>query len=65
MVKEQDTELKKAKETVAMYLTIPRYVVMDEGFPFNRDLDLQIVTVMIDYEKKELIVKRKINNNEK
>lgn len=48
-----------------MYLTIPRYVVMDEGFPFNRDLDLQIVTVMIDYEKKELIVKRKINNNEK
>lgn len=63
MVKEQETELKKAKETVAMYLTIPRYVVMDEGFPFDRDLDTQIVCVEIDYDKKELIVKKKINNN--
>ena len=58
MVKSQKTELKKAKEAIAMYLTIPKYIVMDEGFPFDRDTELQNVVVSIDYEKKALVVKR-------
>jgi hypothetical protein len=65
MVAEQDTELKRGKETVSLYLTIPRYIVMDEGFPFKRDEDLQIVTVRIDYENKTLIIKKKNSDNQK
>ena len=65
MVKSQDTELKKAKDAKAMYLTIPRYIVMDEGFPFDRDLELQIVNIEIDYENEILIVKRSNSNSEK
>lgn len=54
--------MKKSKDSVAMYLTIPRYIVMDEGFPFNRDLESQVVSIEIDYDKKEIIVKKKESN---
>lgn len=59
MVGELDTELKKSKDTIAQYLTIPRDIVRDEGYPFDRNAELQLVTVKIDFDNKVLIVRKK------
>lgn len=64
MVGSIKTEIRKLRDTIAQYLTIPRDIVRDEGYPFDRDAELQNVTIYIDYEKKTLVIKRNDSNSE-
>jgi hypothetical protein len=65
MVGSIKTEIRKLKDTIAQYLTIPRDIVRDEGYPFDRNAELQGVVIYIDYENKTLVVKRSNSDSEK
>ena len=56
MVDELESEIRKPNDTKAQYLVIPRDIVMDSNYPFEKEADSQRVIVRIDKENNVLIV---------
>lgn len=57
LVAEMKTEIKRRGDTIAQYITIPRDIVMDDIYPFDREADIQDAMVIIDKESNSLIIK--------
>lgn len=62
MVGKTKSEIKKKSDTIALYATIPRDIVMDDKFPFDRELEVQEMEVIIDEENNCLVLKPIKNN---
>jgi hypothetical protein len=56
MVNEIETDLKQPQDGLAQYLTIPKELVWDSRYPFERKKALQRVIIKIDEVKKVIII---------